>query len=127
MTHFLQPLLKRGGPVRSLINERTGSILARTVELAVDSASRRRGLVGRDSLADLHALVLAPCNAVHTCFMQFAIDVLFVRRDGRVVKIVERMGAWRVTASLRAFATIELPAGTLRRSGSAYGDRIIVQ
>ena len=127
MTHFLRPLMKPGGPVRSLVNERTGSILAHTVELAIDSKSRRRGLLGRDSLADLHALVLAPCNSVHTCFMRFAIDVLFVRRDGRVVKIVDRMGAWRVTASLRAFAAIEFPAGTLRRGGLACGDRIIVQ
>jgi uncharacterized protein len=125
--HFLRPLLNRGGAERSLVNERTGLILAHTVELAVDSKSRRRGLLGRDGLTDQHALVLAPCNAVHTCFMRFVIDVLFVARDGRVVKIVDRMGAWRVTASLRAFAAIEFPAGTLRRGGLACGDRILVQ
>jgi uncharacterized membrane protein (UPF0127 family) len=127
VSHFLRPLLKRGASDPSLVNERTGSILAQVVEVAVDSPSRRRGLLGRNCLPERHALVLAPCNAIHTCFMRFPIDVLFVARDGRVVKIVDRIGAWRVTASLRAFAAIEFPAGTLRRGGVGCGDRIIIQ
>ena len=111
-----------------LVNERTGSVLAADLEAALDSRSRRRGLLGRDGLAERHALVLAPCNAVHTCFMRFPIDVLFVARDGRVLKIVERVRAWRVTASLRAFATIELPAGALRRAGLVVpGDRVAIR
>lgn len=127
MSHFLRPLLRRGGTTDSLVNERTGSIVARVVEVAVDSRSRRRGLLGRDSLREHHALIIAPCNAVHTWFMRFPIDVLFVARDGRVLKIVDRIGAWRVTASLRAFAAIELPAGTLRRGGLARGDRLVIR
>jgi uncharacterized membrane protein (UPF0127 family) len=59
--------------------------------------------------------------------MRFAIDILFVARDGQVVKIVNQMGAWRMTASVRAFAAIELPAGTLRRDGLDRRDRIIVR
>jgi len=127
MSHFLRPLLGRNGASSSLVNERTGSILAAVLEPAVDSRSRRRGLLGRDGLAERHALILAPCNAVHTCFMRFAIDVLFVARDGRVLKMVEQIGAWRVAASLRAFAVIELPAGALRRSGLTTGDRIVIR
>ena len=127
MSHFLGPLLKPGGANRALVNERTGSIVAQIVEVALDSRSRRRGLLGRTALPERHALVIAPCSAVHTWFMRFPIDVLFVARDGRVVKIVNRIGAWRMTASLGAFAAIELPAGTLRRGGWARGDRVIVQ
>jgi uncharacterized membrane protein (UPF0127 family) len=127
VSHFLRPLLKRDGTGRFLVIERTGSVLAQVVELAADSSSRRHGLLGRDSLPDCHALVLAPCNAVHTFFMRFAIDILFVARNGRVVKIVNQMGAWRMAGSLRAFAAIELPAGTLRRDGLDRGDRIIVR
>ena len=127
MNHFLRPLLGRGGAASSLVNERTGSVVAAVLEAAVDSASRRRGLLGRDGLAERHGLVLAPCSAVHTCFMRFPIDVLFVARDGRVVKMVERLGAWRVAGSLRAFATIELPAGTLRHGELATGDRVVIR
>jgi uncharacterized membrane protein (UPF0127 family) len=124
--HFLGPLLDRGGTVSALINARTGSVVASFLEGALDSTARRRGLLGRAGLAAGHALALAPCSAVHTCFMRFPIDVVFVSRDGRVVKIVEHLPAWRVAASLRAFAVIELPAGTLRRSGLARGDRVVV-
>jgi uncharacterized membrane protein (UPF0127 family) len=127
VSHFLRPLLGKGGAASVLVNERTGSVVAAVLEAAVDSQSRRRGLLGRDGLAEGHALVLAPCSAVHTCFMRFPIDVLFVARDGRVLKIVEQIGAWRVTASLRAFAAIELPAGALRRAGLAAGDRVVIR
>ena len=127
MSHFLRPLLGKGGAASVLVNERTGSVVAAVLEAAVDSRSRRRGLLGRDALAEGHALVLAPCGAIHTCFMRFPIDVLFVARDGRVLKMVEQIGAWRVTASLRAFATIELPAGALRRAGLAAGDRVVIR
>lgn len=126
MSHFLRPLLRHGAVDQSLVNERTGSIVATFVEVAADSKSRRRGLLGREGLAERHALVLAPCNAIHTCFMRFPIDVLFVARDGRVLKIVERIRAWRVAASLRAFAAIELPAGTLRRGALMPGDRLVI-
>jgi uncharacterized membrane protein (UPF0127 family) len=127
VSHFLRPLLRNGGAASLLVNERTGSILAAVLEAAVDSRSRRRGLLGRNGLAERHALVLAPCSAVHTFFMRFPIDVLFVARDGRVLKIVEQIGAWRVTASLRAFAAIELPAGALRRAGLATDDRVVIR
>jgi hypothetical protein len=127
MSHFLRPLLRSDGTARALVNERTGSILAAVVEVALDSKTRRRGLLGRDGLPDLHALVLAPCNAIHTCFMRFPIDVIFAARDGRVLKTVDRIGAWRVAASLRAFAAIEVPAGTLRRKGLSCGDCLVIE
>jgi uncharacterized membrane protein (UPF0127 family) len=127
LSHFLRPLLSRAGATGALVNERTGSVIATVLEAAIDSASRRRGLLGRDGLAESHGLALAPCSSVHTFFMRFPIDIVFVARDGRVLKIVERLGAWRIAGSLRAFATIELPAGTLRAVGLVAGDRVIIR
>jgi uncharacterized membrane protein (UPF0127 family) len=124
VTRFLSHLL--GTETCTLVNERTGAVVAGVLEVALDSKSRRRGLLGRDTLPDDHALVLAPCNAVHTFFMRFPIDIAFVARDGRVVKTVERFSAWRVAMSPRAFATVEFPAGALRRR-VASGDRLVVQ
>ena len=126
MSHFLRPLLARHPVAQALVNERTGAVVAETLETAFDSGTRRRGLLGRDDLAAGAALVLAPCNAVHTCRMRFPIDVVFVARDGRVTKIVRRLAAWRAAASFLAFATIELRAGTLEGADLTIGDRLVV-
>ena len=125
MSHFLRPLLRRHRDAQ-FVNERTGAVLAPVVETAFDSAARRQGLLGR-SLPEGHALVLAPCNAIHTFWMQFPIDVLFVARDGVITKVVERLGAWRVAASFSAFATIELRAGVIADHDLIVGDRLAVQ
>jgi uncharacterized membrane protein (UPF0127 family) len=111
MAHFLSALID--GPYRrwALENLRTGRTVATTVETAFDSASRRRGLLGRDGLAPGTVLVLAPCSAVHTFFMRFPIDVVFVRRDGTVAAVRAEMRAWRMAAGRGAFATLEFAAG----------------
>lgn len=122
---FLHPLAaRRGGSEWMLVNARTGAPLATRVETAFDSASRRRGLLGREHLAEGQALVIAPCNAVHTWFMRFPIDVLFAARDGGVVGVRHAVRAWRAAWALRGFATIELPSGTLARSGTTCGDAL---
>ena len=124
MNHFLAPLLRRGAPPTVLVNSRTGAVLASHVDIAIDSQTRRRGLLGRDGLEDGHALVLAPCSAVHTWFMRFPIDVVFAARDGRVLKTAEHVAPWRMQGAWLAFATIELRAGTLKGSGTVRGDRL---
>ena len=123
---FLAPLAGQPEGWR-LRNTRGGIVLAERVELAADSASRKRGLLGRDHLDEGHALVIVPCAAVHTYFMRFAIDVLFVRRDGRVVKCAHGVRPWRIALALTAHAVIEMPAGALRRSGTSRGDRLVFE
>lgn len=110
-------------PLR-LINESTGATVASQVELALDRSSRKRGLLGRASLAPASALVLSPCWMVHTAFMQFAIDVLFVDGRGRVVRLVPSLPPWRAAVSVRARGVIEMPAGTAARCGISVGDRV---
>ena len=123
--HFLEPLLTSTG-AHVLRHERTGLTVARHLELASDSAARRRGLLGRTSLADGSVLIIAPCNAIHTFFMKFAIDVVFVDRQGRVVKIHHRLKPWRIGVALGAFAALEFAAGAVGPSGMAKGDRLVV-
>jgi uncharacterized membrane protein (UPF0127 family) len=109
-----------GGPM--LVNRRTGRWLATTIETAFDSAARRRGLLGRDMLPDGAGLIIAPCNGIHTFFMRFAIDVVFVARHGRVVSVRRGLNPWRLALAPRAFATIELPVGAIEASGTRAGD-----
>lgn len=125
--HFLEPLLARSAGAQALWIDGRDVPLATTVETAFDAASRKKGLLGRDGLAEGAALVIAPCSGVHTFAMRFPIDVIFVRRDGRVVKVRRAMPAGRMSASLGAFATVEMSAGAADRAGLQVGDRLVVR
>lgn len=123
--HFLAALLRRDAPPMSLvIDDRPQAPLATTVEPAFDSTSRKRGLLGRSTLAQNTAIVLAPCSAIHTFGMRFPIDVIFAARDGRVLKIRRAMGASSASMALRAFAAIEMAAGEAERHGLRVGERL---
>jgi uncharacterized membrane protein (UPF0127 family) len=123
VSSFLEPLLKPdSGDLALYARGRADAPVATTVEGAFDSASRTRGLLGRASLAPDHALVIAPCSAVHTFGMQFPIDVIFSARDGRILKIRRNMRAGRMTGAIGSFATIEMAAGEADRHGLRTGD-----
>ena len=118
---------RRSAPPGRLMNARTGQEVAEAVEHAVTSASRRRGLLGRDGLEPGAALVIAPCNSIHMFFMRFAIDVVYVDRAGRVRKIVRALRPWRISAAMSAYAVIELAAGSLDGFDIERGDRLYVE
>ena len=122
---FLDPLLSGPG-AWALHNAREGVVIAARIEVAADSRSRRKGLLGREGLGAGEALVLVPCGGIHTFWMHFAIDVAFVSKDGRVVKCVHAIPPWRIAVAPCAFAAVELPAGTLRRTNTQNGDVLSV-
>ena len=126
MKSFLSPLLRESDVRYRLTNSRNGGVVADYLMTAFDSTSRKRGLLGQHRLAEGHALIIAPSNAVHTWFMKFSIDIAFVARSGCVLKVRTAVPPWRMTAALRAFAVIELPAGTLERSQTRAGDILSV-
>jgi uncharacterized protein len=107
-----------------LMNQRTAGVVASDVEVACTRASRRRGLLHRDGLDRSAALVLSPCFAIHTAFMRFPIDVLFIDRDGIVRRIVSDLSAWRLAAEVRARTVIELAGGTAAMHDVRAGDRL---
>ena len=111
----------------ALMNARSGEMVATTTELAVTRSARRRGLLDRSALDPSSALVLAPCLMIHTAFMRFSIDVIFVNREGQVVRIVRDLAPWRIAASFGAYATVELAAGALASRDVAVGDRLYVE
>jgi uncharacterized protein len=111
---FLAPLL-HGDVASCVLVDQRGRTIASRVRAAFDSASRRKGLLGRERLDEGEAIVIAPCNAVHTFFMRFPIDVVHVDREGRVLRVKHGLRPWRIDACLGGFAVIELPAGTVAR------------
>jgi uncharacterized protein len=110
-----------------LVENTSGRVLVPALEVAVDSATRKKGLLGRDGLPDGAGLVIAPTNAVHTFFMRFPIDIVFVTRAGRVVKVCDAVPAWRIAVALRGYAVVELAAGGASRAGLAAGVHVRVQ
>lgn len=108
-----------------ILNRTRGGVLAQQAELAETAATRTRGLLGRDGLPEGGGLIIDPCNAIHTFFMRFTIDVLFVTADGQVVRVLEQLVPWRLTRMyFRARKVVELPAGTLQRVPCQPGDQL---
>jgi uncharacterized membrane protein (UPF0127 family) len=126
MASFVAPLLHSPTIPHGLVNARTGVVVANRLLTAFDSSSRRKGLLGRDSLDEGTAMLIAPSNAVHTFFMRFPIDIVFLARGGRVLKLRHAVPARRMTAALRAYAVAEMAAGTLQRSDVQPGDTLVV-
>jgi uncharacterized membrane protein (UPF0127 family) len=89
-------------------------VLVAELEVARTSWSRFVGLMGRRSITPGHGLWIEPCNSIHMFFMRFAIDVLFLDREGRVKRVLLELKPWRVSPIVFGARTVvELPAGTL--------------
>jgi uncharacterized membrane protein (UPF0127 family) len=106
-------------------NLRTGEVIANHVTVADTRAARRTGLLKHTSLAEGQALWIVPCRGVHTFQMRFAIDLVALDQAGIVVDRVTHLRPWRIRLPRRGTAgVLELPAGSLDRTGTALGDRL---
>jgi uncharacterized membrane protein (UPF0127 family) len=85
---------------------------------------RLKGLLGRSRLASGEGLLIRPTSAIHTCFMRFPIDAVFLDRDLVVVKVVSELRPWRVAARRGAKSVLELAAGESRRRGIQAGEQL---
>ena len=109
-------------------NATRGTELADKAWVARGFWPRLVGLLGRSGLAPGEALVLEPCSSVHTAFMRFTIDVVYLDRAGKVVKVAPHMRPFRIGGVLRGSrSVIELPAGAIERSGTVPGDEIQIE
>lgn len=89
---------------------------------------RMVGLLGRAGLDEGEGLWIVPCNSIHTWFMRFPIDAVFVDKQGRVLRIYERLKPWRLTRIVRgAKAVLELPAGRVAQVGVSEGDELVLE
>ena len=86
--------------------------------------SRMRGLLGRDGLAQGEGLLIKPCGSVHTFFMGFPIDVVFLDRELSVVAVRPEVPPWRTAGTRGAKVALELAAGEAARLGIAPGMRL---
>ena len=109
-------------------NATRGTELANAAWVARSYASRMVGLMGRASLEPGEALVLDPASSVHTAFMRFAIDVVYLDRSKRVVKAVSALKPYRVSGVLRgARSVVEFPSGVVEETGTVAGDELVFE
>src|SRR5579871_1496539 len=104
----LAEALKSSKQPRIMIRNRTRSTeLAEHGELAHSGPRRSKGLLGRTSMGREEGLWIVPCEAVHTFFMQFSIDLVYLDRNLRIKKLRESMRPWRISACVTAHSVIE--------------------
>lgn len=119
----LRPPLAPAGPLQ-VLNRTRGTMLALRLEAAHTGSSRRKGLLGRECLQPGEGLWIAPCESVHTFFMKFPIDLVYLDRNRQVKKVRDSVGPWRLSACLTARSVLELPAGTIRATQTEQGDTV---
>jgi uncharacterized protein len=101
-----------------------GTLVCERLLVADSPFLRMRGLLGRDGLEPGEGLLLRPASSVHTCFMRFAIDAVFLDRDLIILGIADGLEPWRAAGRRGAKAVLELPAGFSAKRGLQVGDEL---
>jgi len=108
-------------------NKTKQTFLARRLRVADSVLSRLFGLLGKRRLEPDSGLWIFPSRGIHTLGMLFAIDVVFLDRDLKVVVLRERVPPFSMTGLyLNAESVLELPAHTISRSGTEVGDELVI-
>jgi uncharacterized protein len=107
-----------------IVNLTRGNVVCEQGVIAERPLRRMRGLLGRRSLKRSEGLLVRPAPSIHTALMLFPIDVVFLDGTLQVLKMVERLPAWRVVSADRASSALELTAGECARRGLAVGDQL---
>ena len=111
-----------------IFNQTRNLVLTDNALVADSPFKRVRGLLGTKVFNYGKALVLDPCNSVHTFFMRYPIDILFVDKDNKIIEAISALPPFRATKIyFKAQLVVELPAGTIKNSLTNLGDRLSFQ
>lgn len=111
-----------------LYNINTGETIIEHVNVADSFFKRLKGLMGKKSLLKSEGLMLISCNSIHTCFMRFPIDVVFLDMNYEVIKLKEGLSPWRIINVVKkAYIVVELQEGTIEHKSISIGDRLILK
>jgi uncharacterized membrane protein (UPF0127 family) len=108
-------------------NHTRNTVLGDSVDVADTSEKRRVGLLKHARLEAGSGLWIVPCESVHTFFMKFPIDLVYLDKQRKVRKVRHAVPAWRLSACLTAHSILELPAGTAEKSGTVAGDELSME
>ena len=104
-----------------------GSPVCERCLLAETPLTRLKGLLGRRGLEQGEGLLLHPAASIHTFFMRFPIDTVWVDRDLNVLKVSRDVAPWRTAACKGAKGVVEMAAGEAKRLGVFAGDKLTLQ
>ena len=113
--------------IYKLVNKRSGELISGKAFVADSFFKRFLGLMFRKSMDLEEALIFHHTNSVHTCFMRFAIDVVFLDKNMQVCKIYQSLKPWRLAGSLPAKMTVEFPANKLSTKDISIGDTLSLE
>ena len=108
-------------------NESRGTVLGDAITVADNRHERNIGLLKHPGLKQGEGLWIVPCLSVHTFFMKFAIDLVFIDKQRRVRKVRHAVPPWRASGCLWAHSVIELPPGSVGATGTQPGDQLVIE
>jgi hypothetical protein len=109
---------------RVTLRRENGEAVVDECVVADTPVSRMRGLLGRNELRPGEGLLLRPASSIHTCFMRFSIDAVFLDGGLRVLGISDELRPWRAASRRGARAVLELPAGESARRELRVGEQL---
>lgn len=111
-----------------LYNVNKENIVLENLKLANSFTEKFKGLMGRKRLDKSEGLMILSCNSIHTCFMRFPIDVLFLNMDHEVIAMRKEVKPWRMVKFIKkAYITVEMPEGTIEHKNIEVGDLLIMK
>lgn len=111
-------------PATLIFNLTRGNVICEQTAIATRPGQRMRGLLGRRSLPSGEGMLLQPAPSIHTAFMRFPIDVVFLDGTLRVLKVIERLTPWRLASARHAWAVLELAVGEVKARAIEVGDYV---
>ena len=110
-----------------ILNLTKNTVCVRHLRKAETFADRLTGMIGKD-FSQFDGMLFDRCNAIHTFFMKIPLDILFVSREGRVLKSIKKFPPWRPFLGCKnSFYVIELPGGSLQESRTEEGDMLLLE
>jgi uncharacterized membrane protein (UPF0127 family) len=110
----------------TIINQTRGTTVCESAVIADNPWLRLRGLLGRDSLPPGEGILLTPSPSIHSAFMRFEFDAIFLDRNLRVLRLVESLPAWKARGAKGAKSVLELSDGEIQARGVQVGDELAV-
>jgi hypothetical protein len=108
-----------------ITNERTGEVVSGNAVLAANPLTRMKGLLGRSSMPSSEAIILRPASSIHTLFMRFGLDIIYVDRENQILKVVRDLAPFRFSSARGAMSVIEMAAGATGGHDLRAGDRLL--
>ncbi|MCP3850583.1 MAG: DUF192 domain-containing protein [Gammaproteobacteria bacterium] len=108
----------------TLHDKATGKRLLNSVRLTATASERMKGLLGSQGLKSNDGLIISPCNSVHTFFMKYSIDVIYLDKEGIIKKIVPALKPWRMSFCFSCASTLELASGEANKIKLILGQQL---